>query len=606
MNNTIVLILFLVLSVVTLTSGASYGHRDCNDAWTFFFAGDDSSFGYAADGPPDSGTSSVTLPHVFPANPSDSVPASGFGWYFRDITVSDLNPEEEVLLDFKGVCLYGEVFVNGTRVHNGTFAYLPFSVNLTPYVQSGNKARIAVRVDNRLIPGRIPDDRAKGWWIYGGIIREVSLSILPAQRIRRTMLRTLHHAADTFDLHCRFEWNRAVSPPDSVQVTVNDPAHDLIQFIQHGPDPVVRITGVHAWTPEDPFRYEVRCVPYFGAATGLPDTVRRGFCQLVARNRDLLLNGKPYYIRGMARHDIGGPDGRQLTRGERRADLTDMKNIGVNFLRIAHFPQHEDIYQLCDSLGLLVMDEIPAWKTAPQFLGTAEGRLYGAAYLRDLIKVHGNYTGLCIWSVGNQFKSYKTSVADFVGYVGKNVRAADPSRLVTFCSYYYMWDKAFRAVDVIAVNEYFGWELASLGMLGPMLDKIGRHWPDKPVLVTELGAQAKRGLRNPDAKLAGPVGSMLGKDISEDHQALYIGAHMDTIRSRCGFVRGMSIWAYADYMANLNKTRTPDMPFGSNSCGIVTSDRKRKRSYNVVRKRYLQWRDSPEGDSTEKEDADGR
>jgi hypothetical protein len=204
--------------------------------------------------------------------------------------------------------------------------------------------------------------------------------------------------------------------------------------------------------------------------------------------------------------------------------------------------------------------------------------------------VHGNYTCIGIWSVGNQFKSYKTSVADYVGYVTAAVKKTDPSRLVTFCSYYYFWDKAFSSVDVIAVNEYFGWELASLDMLGPMLDKIGREWPHKPVIVTELGAQARLGLRNPEAHLAGPIKSMLGKDISEDHQALYIQSHMDTIKTRERFVRGMSVWAYADYMADLNKARAPDMPVGSNSCGIVTEERRHKLSYDVVRRRYTGWR----------------
>ena len=87
---------------------------------------------------------------------------------------------------------------------------------------------------------------------------------------------------------------------------------------------------------------------------------------------------------------------------------------------------------------------------------------------------------------------------------------------------------------------------------------------------------------------------MLGKDISEDHQALFIGAHMDTIRTRRSFVRGMSVWAYADYMADLKKRRTADMPFGINACGVVTAGRKRKLSWTAVEKRYRRWRDVPD------------
>jgi beta-glucuronidase len=573
-------------------------HLPCTGGWKFFFAGDDTSLQYAQG--PVAACSTVTLPHVFPQDQPDTLPPSGFGWYFRDIRVPDDPGRRELRLDFSGVCLFATVFVDGHRAANSAFAYLPFSVNLTPYTKDGQNLRVAVRVDNRLLPGRIPDDKARGWWVYGGIIREVTLSLLPKRRIGRILLQTMHHDSDTFDLRCRFTWNRAVPPPDSVRLFVGNQSNVPEEFTLFCADTTVRMAGIHPWTPEDPFLYQLRMVPYFGDAPGVVDTITRGFCQLATKGSELLLNGNPYYIRGMARHDVREPGGRQLTRAERRADLLAMKGMGCNFLRIAHFPQHSDIYELCDSIGLLVMDEIPAWKTAPQFLGSRAGREYGAAYLRDLLIAHGNYTCIGIWSVGNQFKSYKTSVADFVGFTAGTVRAADPSRLVTFCSYYYMWDKAFKSVDVISVNEYFGWELASLDMLGPMLDKIGKEWPEKPVLVTELGAQAKRGLRNPEPKLAGPISSMLGKDISEDHQALFIGAHMDTIRTRRHFVHGMSVWAYADYMADLKKRRTADMPFGINACGVVTAGRKRKLSWEAVEKRYCRWRDVPDNSGEEK------
>ena len=228
--------------------------------------------------------------------------------------------------------------------------------------------------------------------------------------------------------------------------------------------------------------------------------LQRGFCQLAAHESGFFLNGNPYFLRGMGRLDVLGSRGPLLTREERRADLCDMKAMGVNFLRIVHFPQHRDVYELCDSLGMLVMDEIPAWKSNAAFLGSKQGRAYGAGYVRAMVEAHGNYTCVCMWSVGNQLDSYKTALADYVSAAAGEAKRLDPSRPVTYCSYYYLWDKAFSHVDVIAVNEYFGWELASLGMLGPMLDKIHKDWPDKPVLVSEFGVQSKLGLKNPVGK----------------------------------------------------------------------------------------------------------
>lgn len=561
--------------------------------WSFRFVGSDSALHYATTLRPDA-KNTVTLPHVFPAYKPLTQPASGYGWYCKNIAVSDTLRNVYTALEFEGVTLRAEVFVNGTPAGGCPFAYLPFRINLTPFLRTATVLHIAVRVDSRLRSDEIPDSAAEGWWIYGGIGRAVSLVTLPRQRIDSVQLRTFHSTQDTFDLHCSIKPARRIRW-DSVSIAVFAPPtdstkeHRVAAQTIRGTNTRIRIGSIHAWTPDDPYRYIVELTPYFGSKKGASISIHRGFCQLTTKGSRLLLNGKPYYLCGIARHDMLRLDGTPLTRKERQIDLSAIKSMGANFLRIAHFPQHRDVYELCDSIGLLIMDEMPAWKTEPEFLGSKSGRNYGVAYMESIVAAHGNYTSVVIWSIGNQFKSYKTSVADFVGAVTAVVKQIDPSRLVTFCSYYYLWDKAFTSLDLIAINEYFGWELASLDMLPPLLDKIHKHWPNKPVIVTELGAQAQFGLRNPEAKLAGPIKSLLGKDISEDHQALFIAAHMDTIRSRQRFVRGMVVWSYNDYMSNLHKKHGPNTPKGFNGCGIVTAKRERKLSYEQIRKRYTIW-----------------
>ena len=83
---------------------------------------------------------------------------------------------------------------------------------------------------------------------------------------------------------------------------------------------------------------------------------------------------------------------------------------------------------------------------------------------------------------------------------------------------------------------------------------------------------------------------MMAKDLSEDHQALFLGSHMDTIWGKRSYVNGMVVWAYADYFSELHKARTRDMPLWLNGCGIVTGGRKTKRAYAVVRDRYAAFR----------------
>jgi beta-glucuronidase len=499
----------------------------------------------------------------------------------------DSASEKDAVLFFEGVALRSKIFIiSGMIAGASEYAYLPFNINLKPFLHTGTRLHLAVMVDNQLLDGSLPDTRARGWWNYGGLIREVSLRLVSRLRIDSIRIFTLYHAKDTFDLVLRLSPSQERWDSVSLAFSAADMPSCVFKASLRGTDTVLRIGGIRTWTPESPVLYRFAFVPHLKGETGDTMRLERGFCQLTTRENRFFLNGNPYFLRGMSRHDVLGGRGPLLTREERRRDLCDLKALGVNFLRIAHFPQHRDVYELCDSLGLLVMDEIPAWKSRAAFLGSRRGCAYGAGYVRAMVEAHGNHTCVCLWSFGNQLASYKTAVADYVSAAAEEAKKLDPSRLVTYCSYYYLWDKAFSHVDVIAVNEYFGWELASLDMLGPMLDKVHKDWPDKPVLVSEFGAQSKKGLKNPAAKLAGAVKSMLTKDLSEDHHRLFLRSHMDTIWTRRAFVGGMVVWSYNDYMSSMNKARTDDMPVGLNACGVVTRDREKKSSWEIVRQRY--------------------
>jgi beta-glucuronidase len=573
-------------------SGVDIGAASLRGPWLFFFAGMDSSRAFAAaDTLPQCDT--VALPHTFPRRDTTVPPPAGIGWYFKNIPVSPEMAGHDVFLEFDGVCLRAEIFVEGRTAGKSLFPYVPFRVDLTPFVNNKGRIRVAIRIDNRLSEREFPDIKANGWWQYGGLVRDVRLTVLQRKRIDRADIRTVHLMSDTFDLQVHLipasiRWDSVV-----IAVSPDQNASPVRLGSMTGTKAALRCDALQPWTPDTPRLYDISLTPWFNGRPGDTMRLRRGFCQMVAQGPRLLLNGKPVYLRGMSRHDIGTDAHPLLDRTQRLRDLLELKTCGVNFLRIAHFPQARDIYELCDSLGMLVMDEIPVWKSDPKFLGSPEGRKYGAAYVRALIEAHGNHTSIVLWSLGNQFASYKDQVARYVAVTARQAKTADPSRMVTYCSYYYQWDKGFPYVDVISINEYFGWELASLPMLSMVLDKLHQEWPDKPFIISEFGPQAAYGLRNPQPQLAGIFRSVLSKDLSEDHQALYLKSHIDTIWSRRSFVNGMVVWAYADYCSQLNKARTSGMPVGLNACGIVTEDRKKKLGYEAVRERYTvlrqQW-----------------
>ena len=347
------------------------------------------------------------------------------------------------------------------------------------------------------------------------------------------------------------------------------------------------IENVRPWSPEDPFLYNIEVTPFWKGKPGRTVHLKRGFSQLFAKDGKLTLNGKPIFLRGIGRHDVIAEKGPLLSREERITDLAAIKATGANMLRIAHFPQHRDVYEICDSLGLIVMDEMPAWKTYPGFLGDSSGQRLASEYMTKLIEAHGNYTCIGLWCIANEIQSVKDRVANYVKFMADFTRSADPSRLVTYTSYFYQFDKAYQYVDVASINEYFGWYLGSVGMLPTLFASIRKECPGKPIIISEFGASAGYGIRNAGATLAGPVKSVLTKDFSEDYQSLFHESQIEVIWKSRNVCSGAVVWCYNDFIEYRKKPNPPNLELGVNGMGLVTQDRKPKAALKAVEDGFL-------------------
>lgn len=559
-----------------------------NDDWRFYYSGKDSALDFAKN--PDSfPTQSATLPHSFNADETHGRHRGGFGWYAREVENPVNGDQQECFLVLEAMPLRGRVFVDGKPVGRNDLAYLPGRFHLTPFLVPGKPFLLTVQIDNRLRRNDFPDKNCNGWWVYGGLTGKAYLQIHEKARLDGVAIRTEYLAPDSFAVKVAFT-SRA-DAPDSVLFELKHPSGPVRIFNIPQDQPAwnsftLRVGRVQAWHPDHPFLYDVRIVPYFGQSAGEAWSAKRGFTQLKVTGGKLTLNGRPIFLRGIGRHDVLGLRGAGLSREERLRDLVDLKKLHANFLRIAHHPQVEDIYSLCDSLGLLVMDEIPAWKSDAAFLGSSHGKQLAKTYLDTLVREHGNHTSLVAWSLGNEFNTLKVSAADYVRDVSIHLRAIDPTRPVTYCTYFYQFDKGLRYCDFISVNEYFGWFLGSLPMLTPMLKAIQKDYPDKPIVVTEFGANAGAGIRNPQPALAGFFKSPLRKDLSEDHQALFLGAHLDTLWSQYPLAQGAVVWCYRDFLEPRRPPRKDSMTTGVNGMGLLNAEGKRKLAYDEVKDRY--------------------
>ena len=383
----------------------------------------------------------------------------------------------------------------------------------------------------------------------------------------------------------------ALDGPDARQtVTVSVPELGVRAEAEAGADGVARFRlpfGGERWSPESPRLYRV----VVGSETDHVED-RIGFRTVAVRGVDVLLNGEPVFLRGISVHEEAPfRGGRGLTSDESRRLLEWARDLGCNYVRLAHYPHNEAMLRLADELGLMVWSEIPAYWA----LDWENPATYASAerHLRENVTRDKNRASVVLWSVANETPVSAARTA-FLARLAATARALDPTRLVTAAVFagaheqpdgstvLRIEDPLAAHLDVVGVNEYVGW-------YDGLPDKVGTlRWEttvQKPLVLSEFGAGALYGLR----------GDSLTR-WTEDYQAWLYREQLAMLR-RVPFLRGMSPWILADF-------RSPRRPLPVvqdwwNRKGLVSDRGERKLAFDVLRQFYAEveadWRPSPTG-----------
>ena len=447
------------------------------------------------------------------------------------------NPAERVFLRFGGVAIRAKVWVNKQLVGQHLFPYTGFELDITDAAQNGTNT-LVVLADNELLDEAIPDKKCTGWWNYGGINRAVQLETRPAVYTEDVTVTTRQAGgAWAVDL-AMVTRNFGGAANGKLTAAIQDArgrtvwSGEASKTFSPGATETRLSAALKAgqpWSPETPVLYTLKVTT--GAHV---KTVRFGLREIAVRGTQIVLNGKPVFLRGVNYHEMYPGAGMTLSRDQVRRDLLDMKALGCNMVRLAHYTHDHQAYELADELGLLVWSEIPAWQTRADVLASdAVWEAYGAPQLREMVEQYRNHSSVVIWSVGNEFPSEQAGVARYVARGCDLVRKLDPTRLVTFASDRRERDVSFDAVDFIAVNEYFGWYYGNVHDLGPNLDLLHKKWPGKPIVVSEFGSDSIYGWKNPTPPDA-------GMDYSEDYQVKLLTTHLRDIYDdrRAAFMSG--------------------------------------------------------------------
>ncbi len=516
----------------------------------------------------------------------------GVAWLVREFEAPDLPEEPVARLRFGGVNYLCDVFLNGRKVGTHEGGYTAFDLDVSAALRPGAN-RLAVRVDNRHLNMRLP--AVLGWYNYGGIHRGVVLSVTRRGRIGRLKAEAAPSgagASGALTVH-----TEGAPGAWRVRARIADPAGACLW---EGEGPVrdarcrlgFELGRAAPWAPEKPRL--CRCAVELLDGGGVADRREAlfGVRKLETSGAQILLNGNPLYLRGMCYLYDHPESGVVFDPAAVRRDLDDLQALDVNCLR-SHFPPPDYFLDECDRRGLMLWLEVPIYCVAPDS-GTG-GSIFAAGsvqslalgMLREMVEQAANHPSVIIWSVGNECNAEHPESAAFFKACVDQVRALDATRLVGYASLYGAAGCLADLVDVIGINEYWGW-YDRIAQDGVTEKPPARTWPcdlsalenclarqarlGKPLLLTEFGADAEPGFRSAGRELW-----------SEDYQAALLGAQLD-MAARHSAVCGTFPFCYCDY-------RDPSKPVnrhwhGINLKGVVDYQRKHKSAWETVRQAY--------------------
>lgn len=474
-------------------------------------------------------------------------------WYQRDFEAQPA-PGQRSFLHFGAANYEAAVWVNGEAVGTHRGGFTPFALEVTAALQPGRNS-VVVCVDATRRRDGVPA-LDTDWWNYGGLTRDVSLLHVPA-----TFLRDYRIGLDGVEV-----WLDGPEPASRVRVGIG--GHELVLVADAaGVARAALPFAPEPWSPGRPRLYDVSL-----ECNGELVRDRIGFRRVETRGHDLLLNGEPVFLRGISLHaEAPFRGGRAHGPEDARVLLGWARELGCNFVRLAHYPHDEAMPRLADELGLLVWEEIPVyWQLDWESPDTLED---ATTQLRELILRDRNRASVVLWSLANETLPSDARLA-FLRSLATTARALDPTRLLTTALLTLpgrdrrmrIDDPLAELVDVLAVNEYFGWYYG---------EPEGVAWEtafEKPLVISELGADA----------LAGHHGTA-DERYTEEFQARFYERQIAMLET-IPFLRGLSPWILQDFRSP--RRNLPGIQDHYNRKGLLSERGQRKLAFAVLRGYY--------------------
>ncbi|NNK83849.1 MAG: beta-glucuronidase [Flavobacteriaceae bacterium] len=491
-------------------------------------------------------------------------------WYKKSFDYKLDKTSNRLFVYFEASNYKTEVYFNGKKlgVHVGGFT--PFNYEITSLLKENDNFLI-VKVDNKRIKEGVPT-LLTDWWNYGGITRDVKLIETSNTFVQDYFIQL--KPKDSNKISGYITLNGENAPQKNVQISIPE-LNINRSFKTNNTGKLsfeIDAKTISYWSMEKPHLYDVTIMTDLDTVT---DQI--GFRSIQTKGKQILLNNKPIFLKGISIHEESPiHDGRGWNKEDAKQILNWAKELGCNYVRLAHYPHNEHMLRLADKMGILVWEENPvywtiSWENENTFLNAKN-------QLSEVIDRDKNRASVIIWSMANETPT-SDARNNFLKKLASFTKEKDPTRLISAALEQsdYKDDKFTRTisdpfadvVDILSFNQYIGW----YDGLPEKCSKISWNiQQDKPVIISEFGAGAKYGLH----------GDKSERWTEEFQEHLYIETlkMIDNIEQ----LQGVSPWILVDFRSP--RRILPEIQDGWNRKGLISEDGLKKKAFFVLQEYY--------------------
>lgn len=600
-----------VISAISVSLSAETVSYTINSVWEFR-RGD----------APENAWSVVNIPHTWNAQDVDDDPPGYYrdkGYYRKMVEIPSYAEGKRVYIKFEGVGQECDVFVDGKKAVSHIGSYSAFSADITDLVTPGKACELTLNVDNRHNPDIPP--LSADFNFYGGIYRDVFIVIKEPVNISildkatsGLYITTPEVSAEAAKMSAKLLLNNSLDSRQNIKVDyeVYDPQGVMLQRVtkkykleaassnvQVTED--IDISQPQLWSPDSPSLYTLKTVVKDGKTDEVYDEVSENFGLRWFHfdpDKGFFLNGEHLKLIGTNRHQCFKNIGWALDDSYHVNDIRMLKEMGGNFLRVAHYPQDPTILTMCDKLGILTSVEIPIVNAVTETQAFSDNCILMA---EEMVKQGFNHPSVVIWAYMNEVMlrlPYKRNTPEYESYckevhrqavrIENKINELDPARetLIPYHSGLDRYEDAdlVRVPSTIGMNYYFGWYSRTFEYLDVAISNFHEKYPDVPLLITEYGADIDQRIHS----LTAPESFDYSVEYGDMYQEYYLKTFLNA-----PYVAGCFLWNLNEFYSEPRCSAVPHV----NLKGVITLDRKPKNTYwlykaNLTEKPFIKFADS--------------